>query len=393
MGRRYPLSAGQAVDVWRPGVTHAGALVVNEGPGVVWLDTDPAPGTAPMPLSPGDSVPWDANRGLSLTADQLRATSVLVTDNSGQPSPATAIARAILEQGLAIDIASAISLAGVPAIDRPAVLLAPTTATVPRGVTWLSGSLDVSSYATCIVTLAARKSGTGTPAIPAQVTAELRWLAEDGVTVIATDRKSLWLDPAGSSQTWCLQAPAWGSRLQLAVTVPDTYGVVPATYPYAGVVIGASVVGSYRDRPAGCSVVTPAGAWAGGVSSTFRGHLSASATTLNSPAIPAGTAWRDAISPAWPGERLTLTVQAPGGPLADPVDLALLVVRADSVVDTVAAWPLAVGSSRWVLGFDTPPDVALLLQARPASGSPVLLEVETLWSKTPIGLPGTLLNV
>ncbi len=115
---------------------------------------------------------------------------------------------------------------------------------------------------------------------------------------------------------------------------------------------------------------------------------------MNTPAIGPGDSWRDAISPAWPGERLTLTVQAPGGALSASVELSLLVVRTDSVVDTMASWTLATGQSRWTFVVDTPPDVALLVQARPAAGSPdVLLEVEALWSATPIGLPGALLDV
>ena len=391
MNRRVQLGAGGAVDVWLPGQLHAAAVVVNVGSAVVELDDTPPPGTAGLELPPGESIAWDANRGLSITAGPSGG-EVIVTDNGSPTSGARAIARSMLEEGLAADIASAISLAGVPAIDRPAVLMPATTATIPRGTTWLSGSMDVSSYATCIVTVAARRN-VASPT-PAQVTAELRWLAEDGVTIIATDRVSLWLDQAGSSQTWCLQAPAWGSRLQLAVSVPSTYGVIPATYPVASVVLGASVVGSYRDRPRGCSVVTPAGAWGGTTTSTFRGHLSASGTTMNTPAIGPGDSWRDAISPAWPGERLTLTVQAPGGALSASVELSLLVVRTDSVVDTVASWTLATGQSRWTFVVDTPPDVALLVQARPAAGSPdVLLEVEALWSATPIGLPGPLLDV
>ena len=381
MNRSYPIEAGRPVDVWIPGRTHTAVVVVNTGDVVVLVDDTPPPGSAPLELAPGESIPWDANRALSLAVpDWSDPGEVLVTENQGESSGARAIARAIIAQGLAVDVAQAISLAGVPAIDRPVVLLPTQSATITRGTLWLSGAVDVGAYATAVVQLSVRGVGTTTPE---QVTAELRWLTEDGVTTIATDRVVLWLDPGGGTQTWCLQAPAWGARLQLAV-------LVPATLTTTSVVLGASVIGSFRDRGIGRSVVTAPGAWGGTVTSTSRPMISP-AVRVWSRIIPTGAVWRDSISPAWPGVKLTLNVQTIT-PLSSDLSMQVWAVNDAQVVDTIASWTMGAGAKRWTWALDTPPDTAVgfyLVNTGGAASSQV--DVEAIWSQAPVSLPGVLL--
>lgn len=379
MNRRVTPTDGAPVDVWQPGRTHPTVVVLCEGPGPVLLDDEPAPGSgAPLTLAPGDSVQWQQDRALTVAVpDGAAPSSVIVSENPGQPTPATAIARAILAQGLAVDIASAISLAGVPAIDRPAVLLAPWAATIPAGITWLSGALDVAEYATVIVTAAV--SGVDTTD-PEQTQLELRWLTADG-TAISTDRVTVWLAPGGGGQTWSLQAPAWGAWLQLALTAPS--GVTTSA-----VNLTTSVVGSYRERAAARSVVTAGGKWGGSVTSTSRPRMSQAVRVFSRAAIPSGETWRDAISPGWPGSRLTLNVQT-NIALTGELAFNLLGINELQQVDAVASWTLGSGQRRWTWTVDTPPDTALGFSlpntGGPASGT---WEVEAVWAATPIGLPG-----
>ena len=385
MNRRVTPADGAPVDVWQPGRTHPTVVVLCEGPGPVLLDDEPAPGSgAPLTLAPGDSVQWEQDRALTVAVpDGADPSSVIVSENPGQPTPATAIARAILAQGLAADIASAISLAGVPAIDRPAVLLAPWSATIPAGTMWLSGALDVGAYATTIVTAAVH--GTGTSA-PEQTTLELRWLAGDGTTVIATDRVTLWLAPGGGGQTWALQAPAWGAWLQVAVTAQP--GVTTTA-----VNLTLSVVGSFREKPAARSVVTAGGTWGGDVTSTSRPRMSQAVRVFSRGPIPSGQTWRDALSPAWPGGRLTINAQTTL-PLSSPGVLNLLGINDAQQVDAVASWTLAAGAQRWTWTIDTPPDVALGFSLPNAGGfTSGSWDIEAVWAATPIGLPGTLADL
>lgn len=384
MNRAFAPAAGRPVDVWLPGQQHPDAVVVNVGDVVVLLDDTPPPGSEPLELAPGESIPWDAGRGLSLAVGDLEPTPgrVLVTDNTGQSSGARAIAQAILEQGLAVDIAQAISVAGVPAIDRPVVLLPATSGTIPRGTSWLSGALNVAAYATCVVQLAA--SGTGTTT-PEQLTAELRWLTEDGATVIATDRVTLWLAPAGAgAQTWCLQAPAWGARLQIAVSVPS--GLTTTS-----VSLIAQVVGSFRDRPAGRSVVTPACPWGADLTSSSRARMSP-AVLVCTATVPTGKVWRDVLSPSWPGERLTLNVQTVNA-LTGDMAFNLFGVNDAQAIDAVASWTLKSGERRWSWTVDTPPDMAVGFSLpNPSGAASGSWDVEAVWSSTPVGLPGVLLS-
>lgn len=384
MNRAFAPGAGKPVDVWLPEQRHGAVVVVNVGDVTVLVDDTPPPGSEPLELAPGESIPWDADRALTLAVGDLEPTpgAVLVTENTGQSSGARAIAQAILAQGLAVDIAQAISVAGVPAIDRPQVLMPTTSATIPSGQTWLSGALDVSAYATAIVQLAAVGAGTSTPE---QVTAELRWLTDDGATIIATDRITLWLAPGGGAQTWCLQAPAWGSRLQLAVTVP-------ATLTTTSVTLGASVVGSFRDRPAGRSVVTSAGAWGGDLTSTARPRMSPAVRVFSVAGIPSGKTWRDAFSPGWPGSQLTINAQTSIA-LTGAMAFNLLAINDLQQIDAVASWTLPSGTQRWSWTINTPPDTAIGFSLPNTGGVATgSWDVEAVWATTPVGLPGVLLD-
>lgn len=118
----YGEVGGRGQALIKPGQYRNSFTIYNIGSTTVYLNTDTQP-TGPTdgaPLSPGSVVPWDS--GASLYAVCPTAGSIFVSDNSGVPFDAGAIAEQILDQGLAQDIANAISITGTPPIDNLSVI-------------------------------------------------------------------------------------------------------------------------------------------------------------------------------------------------------------------------------------------------------------------------------
>ena len=170
--------------------------------------------------------------------------------------------------------------------------------------------------------------------------------------------------------------------MQLAVTVPSGITTTSA-------MLTASVIASFRDRGVGRSVVTAAGAWGANVTSTSRPRMSQAVRVFSRSALAVGQTWRDAISPAWPGSRLTINAQTVATLTAEGV-LNLFAINDLQAIDAVASWTLAAGARRWTWTIDTPPDTALGFSLT-SPGSTGAWDIEAVWSETPVSLPGSLL--
>lgn len=134
--------------------------VINTGSVTVYLDDEPQTDVSRgRPLGPGSTVVWEANTPLWLIAESA-AGEVRISDSSGAMFDAGAIASQILGQGLAGEIASAISLSGVPVIDAPAELHTGTQ-TPATGVSGVSSPIiDVARYQSVMLTTLEMNSGT-----------------------------------------------------------------------------------------------------------------------------------------------------------------------------------------------------------------------------------------
>lgn len=384
--RAYSIVPGVSRDVWLPQQRH-GAAVVRVQTGDVLLEDEPnSGGVGGLPAGVGDAIPWDADRPLTITAAGGTVASVLVVDNTNPVQPG------------AVSIAREISVAGVPAIDRPATLLAATSATAAAfGGSWTSDVLPVDSYATVLVTVSVAPNNLQVTAAAALL--ELRWTDDDGA-VITTDRIALWLAPRlpigggfyapGGAQTWLIRSPSLGSGLQLDVTTAATVATQPVT-------VTASVVASYRAADRAVSVVTATGTrWKGPTEvatiqvADHRGSLSPS-VSIGTKTLVAATSWREPITPAWPGRRLTLYVEADSTLSAD-VPLFVWGLDQDTAeVYSLASVTLTSGASRWTFTIDTPADTAVGFSL-PAQAAIVgkAVTIATSWSDVPVGLPGAI---
>lgn len=82
----------------------------NDGPATVYVSSKPNPDTAScLPISLGGTVIWDSGSPCYAVAD-IGGAVLRVNDNSGSITNPTAIANAIISQGLAQQIANAIAI-------------------------------------------------------------------------------------------------------------------------------------------------------------------------------------------------------------------------------------------------------------------------------------------
>lgn len=105
--------------------------------------------TGGFELSPGSTITWDAGQALYAFHRTPDATAdIAVLPNGGQIVDSRALARNIVDTGLAANIATEINALGVPSIDRPTVLAEVTTPTLnsTSSFTTLVPPTDVSQY-------------------------------------------------------------------------------------------------------------------------------------------------------------------------------------------------------------------------------------------------------
>ena len=156
----YPIAA-VTVAVY-PGGFQESVTVKNSGSSVIYLSHLPKVTTNDYPLSPGSSLVWDARKPLFAACAAGQTSTLLVLENSGNLFDASAVASQILTQGLATQIADAITLNGVPPIN-PFDLLYSGSALGNQIL--VSGRLATANYASLDLTVSEKLPGAA-PASP-----------------------------------------------------------------------------------------------------------------------------------------------------------------------------------------------------------------------------------
>lgn len=120
--------------------------LINTGSDTIYVsDSQVLTAETGQPIAPGSTLIWE-NTQEQLWAWCATTSTLMVSTNAGSGVDAGGIAQQLIAQGLANDIASAISLQGVPPIDRPTTLLQDTRA-VASGTQVIFPIIDASSYA------------------------------------------------------------------------------------------------------------------------------------------------------------------------------------------------------------------------------------------------------
>lgn len=142
----------QGAAVFLANQSNPAVTVYNSGSKTVFLDSqDPVSNpSAGQPLSAGSSIGWDSKQALYAITAAGETTTITVTNNSGNIFDAGAIATQIIDQGLAQDIANAISITGAPPIDQFTNILRQTFTGAAGFLT--PSAVDVSMYQSLAIT-------------------------------------------------------------------------------------------------------------------------------------------------------------------------------------------------------------------------------------------------
>jgi hypothetical protein len=174
-------TAAQLVPGSNPGGFGDDVTVLNTGSATAYL-TDQAPDstTDGQPLSAGSSLTW--TKGQPLWVIGPSSTTLVVSENTGPIFDAGAIAAQILAQGLAGQIATAINVIGVPAIES-ATVLEDFSAVTPAGFSpGLAGpAIDCSRYQSLRI-YCSETYGIG-GAYPPPRAYSITWYADAGGTI------------------------------------------------------------------------------------------------------------------------------------------------------------------------------------------------------------------
>lgn len=377
MSTRWPVAAGESRDVWAPGKRHPAVVIVNTGGGLVLVDDAPAPGTAGLPLSPGESLPWDADRALSLTAPAGDG-EVIVTENTGQSTGAQAIAAAILAEGLAGDIADAIRLVGVPSIDSPAVLVDGEVQPTAPSAAW---AIDVTRWQSISLVVSVTRT-TGNPS-PRTVPVTIGWATPSGAS-LGSETLTVLLGTATEAQTATLRVtrPCRGATCAVAVSpgssLPDWS-------------VRLTALGSMRDATPDTEASTVDGSqggtalrWDGNVAVVGRTVVGETVQQWMAPAISGGQVWRDVPATSWPGREVTWQVAIPSPGLPAPVALDLLAWPANAAAPVRwASSVMPTGTTLWLWPVTIPPGITPVWSlVGPSGGIAAGATVTAAWSRT-----------
>lgn len=126
-----------------PGGYQGALLLYNVGPGMAYVSDSPnVTASNGWPIAKGSTITWAAGRALYAISD---TTATLFADeNAGSMTSAVDVADALIDSGLANDIAQQVALQGAPSIDHPTVLYS-KTGTVAANSSWNLG-LDTSTW-------------------------------------------------------------------------------------------------------------------------------------------------------------------------------------------------------------------------------------------------------
>lgn len=254
MPSQYPLTP-VALPLY-PGGFQGALLLYNTGPGMAYVSDTPNVSAANgWPIAKGSTITWAAGRALYAMSD---TTATLMTDdNAGSMTSAVDVADALIDSGLAADIAAQVAIQGAPSIDHPALLYT-KSGSIAANQSWnlgldTSNWIDISKYNSIFVHVVANAqsapnvadsfvcSAWTTSNLTAPVTGATA-LTIESVECPLTQESS---DPNGS---FCqMMLPAYGEGLVLffepvsplsyminyTITVTGSYKSVPTTKLFA----------------------------------------------------------------------------------------------------------------------------------------------------------------
>lgn len=191
--------------------------VVNDGASTVYVDDSGAVSpSGSLPVDPGDIVQWEAGSDLWVCTGAGESGHVLIANTTGNVFRAGAIAAQLLDQGLPAAIASAISLEGVPSIDRGTILYQDLHRALTSGAGYASTMQDASRYQSIFVGFGESGSAAGIPT--REIT--IAWFADPvGTFIIGQD--SFYPTVLGGSALGAIpvRAPYFNVNYGSAVTV------------------------------------------------------------------------------------------------------------------------------------------------------------------------------
>lgn len=174
IGPNGPGNGSALTAIQQPARPYPAITIYNTGAATVYLGDDPPLNpTDGIPLSAGSVIPWDADQALYAVCPT--STTISTSSNTGVPFDAGAVAAQILDQGLATDIANAISITGAPPIDTNKLLV--TLQNLINGTGPSSALIDVSSYQSINIAATALAD----PSINVRV--DVNWCDSTGVVI------------------------------------------------------------------------------------------------------------------------------------------------------------------------------------------------------------------
>lgn len=227
----YPITS-TATPVYSAGRVDTDILVENIGTTVVYLgDTNgilPANG---WPLKAGSTISWPGNQALFAVSNVGETALIVAMPTSATVFDASALAGQILAQGLAQDIATAISVSGAPSIDKRTPILSTTAI---DGYT--SAILPASAFNSIQVYLHEINPISGNQPTPRFAT--IQWYSSaSGISLTAYDEWSFLDDNASADKLPCAyRTPVRDDYFQL---------IIVGNAAPAGRHIEISVFGSY----------------------------------------------------------------------------------------------------------------------------------------------------
>lgn len=244
VGPNGPTTGSAGVAIYQPGRPHPAVTIYNTGLVTVYLDHDNPliPATSGLPLSAGSSIPWDADLPLYVACPT--STTIVISDNGSIGTDASAVAAAIIAQGLAQDIADAVFLQGVPPVDKFALLDA-------------SPSFGAAGYTT--------------PVLDTTNLNSLLLTFSNGPTTALVNGKItvVWYSEVGTINDLAAHAVGTGSSV---VAGDHTTWEIPVEGPFCEIVVSADsggsgaklrVNGSYKTLPKASYVAVNAGSVSG----------------------------------------------------------------------------------------------------------------------------------
>ena len=159
--RNYTVLDGSATSVQEFALPRDLFIVNTSTTATVYLDTTRGvTATSGMPLPPQSTKRWESGDPCFAICAAGNTATINVSDNAGELANPAAVAGQILTQGLAGQIASAITLSGVPIIDTPALIYNNQQVVASNAFPAGTGTIDVSRYQTVVFSVQEQNLGT-----------------------------------------------------------------------------------------------------------------------------------------------------------------------------------------------------------------------------------------